>query len=126
MSIELKIKAKHLALEPSIICHEEDKIRERIKYLKDKGATTDTLTWKLYSLERHRKWNVCNEARATHLARTYLASQPYAYAEQKRRADREDMFQQQIIPRITTMIQKYGTQDQKKITDKAIQEWSKL
>jgi hypothetical protein len=32
MSIELKIKAKHLALEPGIIRHEEEKLKERIKH----------------------------------------------------------------------------------------------
>lgn len=126
MSIELKIKAKHLALEPSIIRCEEKKIKKQIKWARANSKDTGALITKLWSLSSHRKREVCNEARATQLARVYLANKPYSSAEKKRKADREYSFQRNIIPRIVAMIKKYGTGDQLKIDDKSIQVWSKI
>lgn len=127
MSIELKIKAKHLSLEPGIIRTEERKLKARIKYLKKNSlGETEGLSNKLNSLITHRRTDVRNEARATHLARTYLANKPYAYAEKKRKPENEDTFQRYVIPRITAMIKKYGTDSQRLTEDKAIKEWSKL
>ena len=82
MCIELKIKAKHLALEPKIIKHEERKLKGQIKYTK---GTDANLIYKLNDLVNHRKWNVRNESRATELARAYLAGKPYSYVEKKRK-----------------------------------------
>jgi hypothetical protein len=121
MNIELKIKAKHLALEPSIIKCEENKLKKQIKYTK---GTDAKLIYKLNELVNHRKWNVRNESRATELARAYLAGKPYTYVEKKRKDD--GMFQLYIVPRIVAMVTKYGTGDQRKIDRKIIQEWSKL
>lgn len=130
MNIELKIKAKHLALEPDIIRYEEDKLKDRIKHTKAEinGADNklNNLNYKLNSLITHRRWNVCNEARATHLARTYLDNKPYIHAEKKRKKDREYIFEKFIIPRITAMVKKYGTSEQTKADDKLIKEWSKI
>jgi hypothetical protein len=135
MTIELKIKSKHLALEPAIIRNEEKKIEEQIQYLKGKASSRpdadekmNSLRWKLRSLNLHRRNNVRNEARATLLARTFLAGKPYIHSEKKRRADREDSFQRLIIPRITAMANKYGGSypNQLKIEDKIIQEWAKF
>ena len=120
MSIELKIKSKHLALEPQVIKHEERKLKGQIKYTK---GTDANLIYKLNELVNHRKWNVRNEARATELARAYLAGKPYDYVEKKRKDD--GMFQMYIIPRIVAMVTKYGKGDQRKIDRKVIQEWSK-
>ena len=121
MSIELKIKQKHLALEPKIIKHEEEKLKKQIKYT---NATDFSLVWKLNSLTNHRKWNVRNESRATHLARAYLAGKPYTSVEKKRRDD--VMFTLYIVPRILAMVTKYGNRDQRKTDRDAILNWSNL
>lgn len=122
MSIELKIKSKHLALEPAIIRKEENKILKQIR----SGRINDTvpLLRKYNELHLHRKWNVRNEARATELARAYIAGKPYKTVEQKRKPENELKFKNKIIPRIAAMVMKYGTEN--KITDRQIEEWSKL
>ena len=91
MCIELKIKAKHLALEPNVIKVEERKLKKQIKYTK---GTDKELIDKLNSLCQHRKWNVRNESRATELARAYLAGTPYTNVEKKRKDD--GMFQEYL------------------------------
>lgn len=123
MSIELKIKAKHLALEPSIIRKEEARLKKQMKYNRGENSYWD-LARKREELSVHRRWNVRNESRATELARAYLAGKPYSYVEKKRNDD--GMFQLYIVPRIVAMVTKYGTGDQRKIDRKVIQEWSKL
>lgn len=125
MCIELKIKSKHLALEPAIIRKEEEKLKRRIKHHRSDDQTSAiSLGWKLDSLVRHRKMDVRNESRATHLARTYLAGKPYARAELKRNDDY--FYQMYIVPRVVAMVTKYGTGDQRKVTKEVINEWSKL
>ena len=42
MSVELKIKSKHLALEPAIIRHEENKLLKQMKWYKQHHQITDT------------------------------------------------------------------------------------
>ena len=123
MCIELKIKSKHLALEPSIIRCEERKLRKQMKYNRGEKSYWD-LERKRDSLILHRRWNVRNESRATELARAYLAGKPYTYVEKKRKCD--GMFQLYIVPRIVAMVTKYGKGDQRKVDRKTIQEWSKL
>lgn len=130
MSIELKIKAKHLALEPAIIRHEEEKLIRQIKWHQKNQLDSLLLQQKLTSLVAHRRINVGNEARATNLTRIYLANRLYTETEKKRRDDRENDFQNLIIPRIVAMFKKYGPwpqrgEDEKVITQK-IKEWSKL
>lgn len=121
MSIELKIKAKHLALEPNIIRCEERKLKGQIKYT---NGTDQSLIWKLNSLQNHRVCIVRNEARATHLARTFIEGKPYSYAEKKR--NDEGLFQLYIVPRILAMVQRYGKGEHRRITVDVIKEWSKL
>lgn len=114
MSVELKIKAKHLALEPAIIKHEEQKILKQFRwametyqvYYSEDHSVTANLLRKYNTLSRHRKWDVRNEARATNLARAYIADMPYESVEKKRRD--EKMFQTSILPRIFSMVAKYG------------------
>lgn len=119
MSIELKIKSKHLALEPAIIRKEERKILKHIR----SGFCNDTAEAlrKYESLHNHRKWNVRNEARATELARAYIAGKPYVSVERKRHDD--CLFISRIVPRITAMVEKYGD---RKVKYSDILEWSKL
>ena len=124
MSIELKIKSKHLALEPSIIRKEENKLRKQMKHNRDGEVTYWELERKRDNLCNHRRWNVRNEARATELARAYLAGKPYSYVEKKRNND--GMFQLYIVPRIHAMVIRYGNKEQRSIDRKVIQEWSKI
>lgn len=125
MCIELKIKAKHLALEPAIIRKEEEKLKRRIKHHRsDDQVSSISLEWKLQSLTNHRKLNVRNESRATHLARTFLAGKPYTHAERKRNDDY--YFTQYILPRVLAMVTKYGTGEQRKTEKSALIEWSKV
>ena len=122
MSTELKIKAKHLATEPAIIRMEEQKVLKYIRsgYCNDASAAYN----KYVSLRNHRVWNVRNEARATELARAYLAGKDYKMVEQKRKPENERKFINYIIPRIAAMVQKYGPSN--KVTDQQIIDWSKL
>ena len=114
MSVELKIKSKHLALEPAIIRKEEQKIRKQIDWLKQKHQIQDANMFddmfypyhkKWYSLHHHRKTVVRYEARATHLARAYLAGMPYEKVEKKTRVD--DTLYSNILPRVYSMVAKY-------------------
>lgn len=146
MSVELKIKAKHLALEPAIIRKEEYKLLKQIKHMKQFHQVNDNfsdLTYPLHqkwsSLSAHRKWDVRNEARATHLARAFLDGKSYKDVECKRHD--EYVFKTYIIPRIFSMVAKYGPNKIRKYWNgktydyrpeeaepltEAIKQWSKL
>lgn len=128
-SIELKIKSKHLSLEPAIIRKEEERLKRRIKYHQDKQENEGLLTLqnKLWRLSTHRKFDVRNEARATFLARTFIEGKTYLSTERKRKDDRETMFQKMVIPRILAMIKKYGSSEQAtQTTEESIKTWAKL
>lgn len=129
MSIELKIKSKHLALEPAIIRREEKKLLKqarsgRCNDTADGSATAKILS-KYESLHRHRKWNVRNEARATELARAFIIGKPYKDVESKRKPENEFKFQQFIIPRVAIMVNKYGGFSVI-YSENFIKDWSKL
>lgn len=146
MTVELKIKSKHLALEPAIIRIEEHKLLKQIKHLKAYHQVNDNysdVTYPIHvkwnSLSNHRKWDVRNEARATYLARAYLAGKPYKVVEQKR--EDNHLFNIYIVPRVFAMVAKYGEnkvrkywngktydykEEEKKVLTDAILEWSKL
>lgn len=134
MSIELKIKAKHLALEPQIIKHEEQKLKKQIKNYKissvdEKDLGRERLILKLNSLANHRKHDVRREARATHLARAYLAGKPYLTVEQKRK---DEVAFRYIVQRVVEMVRKYKYTSnniellRKDITREVIVEWAKI
>lgn len=119
MTVELKIKAKHLALEPAIIRKEEEKI---LKHIRSGWCNDAAEAFRKYqSLNNHRRWNVRNEARATHLARAYLAGKHYETVEQKRKPENESKFLRYIVPRIAAMAMKYGKAS--KVTDQEIIDW---
>ena len=116
MSVELKIKSKHLALEPAIIRKEEKKIRKQIEWIKQKHQIQNANMFdemfypyhkKWYSLQHHRKTVVRYEARATHLARAYIAGTPYESVEKK--VYDKLTFENIILPRVYSMVAKYGT-----------------
>jgi hypothetical protein len=121
MCIELKIKSKHLALEPQIIKHEERKLKKQIR--SNKGDLQELLR-KYESLVNHRKYIVRNESRATQLARAYISGRQYTSIERKRHDN--SSFLMYIVPRIHAMVTRYGTGEQRKITKEDIIEWSKL
>ena len=114
MSVELKIKSKHLAFEPAIIRKEEYAIVRQMKYFREVHQTNGlddplymTLRYKYDDLHRHRMWNVKNEARATYLARAYIAGKSYKQVERKTH-DNSNLFIGRILPRIVEMVAKYG------------------
>lgn len=148
MSVELKIKSKHLSEEARIIRFEERKLFKHFMWAKNKhhetGANGDYHyfnddSWcKWNSLSNHRKWDVRNENRATFLARAYIAGIPYNRVEQKRKD--EALFTRWILPRICSMVVKYDKRQDgdwewdkqkgkyvaaKQLKDKII-EWSKI
>ena len=124
MSVELKIKAKHLALEPQIIRIEEEKLKKRMKnHRSDDKMSSIELEWKLHSLTNHRKINVRNEARATQLARGYLAGKPYSRYE--RNVKDKIILTLYIVPRILAMVTRYGKGEQRKATTETIVAWTK-
>ena len=119
MSIELKIKSKHLSEEARIIRFEEHKLLRKVNYNRQKhhstGNNEEYHAWNdkhfqnYCSLNRHRKWDVRNENRATFLARAYIAGVPYSKVEQKRKD--EVLFRSQIFPRICAMTVKYAKRE---------------
>lgn len=124
MSIELKIKSKHLALEPQIIRHEERKLKQRMRYHRSKDGTSSIdLEWKLHSLTNHRKFIVRHEARATHLARAYLAGKAYKSVEQSRKKCNEMLFLVSILKRVHAMVIRYGNKEQRTVTYDVLKEW---
>lgn len=133
MSIELKIKTKHLAQEAKIIRFEEKKLLKRyraeIKNHYDLGHNESFMPYnspnyrKFESLSNHRRWDVRNENRATYLARAFLDNKSYVTVEQKRKPEKEDTFLIYVIPRVLTMVNKYG---KVQVTKEDILNWCKL
>jgi len=118
MSIELKIKSKHLSEEARIIRFEENKIKRHSRNVRSRQgqATADEILQTFHSLNNHRRWDVRNENRATFLARAYIAGIPYNQVEQKRKEENEYTFQTRILPRVASMVSKYGDKKiQKKV-----------
>ena len=121
MSVELKVKSKHLSEEARIIRFEERKQLKQYRWAEAKYHATgnndmyprwNDKAFNTYcSLNHHRKWDVRNENRATFLARAYIAGVPYTTVEQKRKPENEMLFQVQILPRVWTMVVKYGKRE---------------
>lgn len=143
--VELKIKAKHLAVEPSIIRAEEKKLQKQLSTLCErKGIEGSHWDWymssddshklayrmasKIHSLQHHRR-DRCHrglrvEARATHLARAFIAGQKYSTVEHKRKPENEGYFQVYVLPRVAKMVTKYDKNrrsEQKNV--ELIKEW---
>lgn len=118
MSIELKVKSKHLSIEAAIIRHEEVKLKRQIEWKKENVEDYDTLLSQWQSLNEHRRWDVRNENRATFLARAYIAGVPYKKVEQKRKEENELKFRFTILNRVLSLVKKYSNSnlDMKHIT----------
>jgi hypothetical protein len=128
MSVELKIKSKHLSLEAKVIRFEENKIKKQIKWLyKNEPTGVYYKQLVLGSLYNHRKDVVGTENRATFLARAYLAGKTYTSTERSRVPEKEEFFQRAILPRVYEMVKKYGSFDvRRSITVDILKEWSKI
>ena len=107
MSIKLKIKSKHLALEAGVIRFEEQKLKRQIEWLKQhqKNETETSIMGTWNSLNSHRRFEVRNEARATYLARGYIEGRKYNTIEH----EIKDLgtFNSYILPRVVSMVIKY-------------------
>jgi hypothetical protein len=110
MSLELKIKSKHLTEEAKIIRFEENKLLRQVRYLHDAQREEEAsgIFNKWYSLNTHRRQDVRVENRATYLARAFIAGKEYYEIEQKRSPEMEYDFQTRVLPRLTAMVNKYG------------------
>jgi hypothetical protein len=118
MSIELKIKSKHLSQEARILRFEERKLlknlRSNIDWHKTSGSNDEYAIWQdknfnnYSSLHSHRTINVRNENRATFLARAYIEGTPYLEAENNRKPEKEYDFKCAILPRVIAMVLSYG------------------
>lgn len=120
MSIELKIKSKHLGLEARVIRHEENKLKKQIRWLRERQMPVDQkLIDQLVSISQHRRWDVGNENRATFLARAFIEGRPYKSVEAHRK--NESLFVYVIVPRVAKMVMKYHDM---KVDLKTIADWS--
>jgi hypothetical protein len=121
MSIELKIKSKHLGEEARIIRFEERKLLKQHQWSLNQYRAAgnndiyprwhDNAYMSYRSLNQHRRWDVRNENRATFLARAYLAGKDYKSVEQK--CNDLAVLRCWIFPRLCEMVNKYGPPAQK-------------
>lgn len=138
MSVQLKIKSKHLALEPNIIRKEERILLNRMKKSPcfglnywDHRHNFDSITKQKYgnleyrynSLFSHRVQDVRREARATFLARAFLKGKPYISVE---RNVRDLQLQKQILKRAAKIAEKYRNRvtHQEKFTEEDLLNWA--
>lgn len=118
MSVELKIKSKHLSVEAQIIRFEEQKLQRQVRWFIDQHLASgsngepDLFLNKEHHqykrLREHRIKDVRRENRATFLARAYIAGQEYKTVEAKRKPEREFEFHAFVLPRVVNMVAKYG------------------
>ncbi len=118
MSIELKVKSKHLGLEAGVIRFEERKLKKQIVWKKQRQVDYNAQLNEFISLNLHRRWDVRNENRATFLARAYIAGLPYKALEAKRKPENEQKFWNSIVPRIAAMVAKYDPKHRKYTSSK--------
>ena len=133
MSIQLKIKSKHLGEEARVIRFEERKLlknlRSNIAYHNTSGANstysyyTDKNYSNYLSISSHRKWEVRNENRATFLARAYLAGKSYSSVEQS--CKDVEKLQHYIIPRVVAMVNSYKNRNDPAVDQATISAWTK-
>jgi hypothetical protein len=105
MSIKLKIKSKHLALEAGVIRFEEQKLKRQIEWLKTHQQDEAKVRAMWESLNSHRRFDVRNEARATYLARAYIEGRKYETVEIERKDN--GTFYSYIMPRVVSMVIRY-------------------
>jgi len=101
--LKLKVKVKHLAVEPRII-------KETIKHLPGEDKR---------SFREHIVHVIRPEARATQLAVAYMKGVPYSKIEKSRKPEKEIEFTY-VKKRILKMVQSYGS---RRTTASDIDEW---
>jgi hypothetical protein len=111
MSIELKIKSKHLGLEAKVIRHEEKKLLKQLRWQNGNGSRDRTMLGTYESIHNHRVWNVRNENRATFLARAFIAGKLYENVEQK--VHDKNVLRGLILPRVVAMVATYGPKEKR-------------
>jgi hypothetical protein len=118
MSVELKIKSKHLSEEARIIRFEERKVKNQMNWHKDRQQPFEKEASLYRSLSTHRRWEVRNENRATFLARAYLAGKEYKTIENK--CHDPMVLRAYILPRVCVLVNKYGP-----AADKLSKKWNR-
>jgi hypothetical protein len=108
MSIKLKIKSKHLALEAGVIRFEEQKLKRQIEWLKTHQQDDAKVRAMWESLNSHRRFDVRNENRATYLARAYIEGRKYDTLEKHRKDN--GTFYSYVMPRVVSMVIRYKHQ----------------
>lgn len=108
MSVELKVKSKHLSEEARIIRFEEHKFRKQVDWLKSHQQPYEKEHATMMSLKDHRRKDVRNENRATFLARAYLAGKTYKTLEQKCYE-----LPYAVVERVWDMVNKYGPSEKR-------------
>ena len=111
MSVELKVKSKHLSEEARIIRFEEHKFRKQVDWLKARQMPYAKEHTTMMSLKEHRRKDVRNENRATFLARAFIAGKEYKTVEQK--CNDPVVLRAYIFPRLCDMVNKYGPANQR-------------
>jgi len=109
---KLKIKIKHLALEPVIIRKEERKLLKEAKWHRQQQEEKEAsfLLWDYIDLMNHRKFDVRTEARATQLAYAFLRGRTYLQTESNCNRDEhysEWMFTHGYLKRAVEIATKY-------------------
>lgn len=121
MSTELRIKLQHIGMEPGIIRKHEQRIKRRIAHIKNKQSNQDVAPSyaELHRLQHHRRWDVRNAARATHLALGYIRGKPYSEMEDPNLTNtfKRDAY---IVSPMMKMIRRYGDDD---VSSKMVHEW---
>lgn len=119
MSIELKIKSKHLASEAKIIRKEEQRLNNiiinSIKRGENNEKKIEDLRRMQCSIADHRKSVVRDVRRSTHLAYNYLRGNSYKSVENTSRTNPN-------LKEIVRMVTKYSDNNKLEVTDK-INEW---
>lgn len=115
MSIELKIKSKHLAQEAKIIRQEELKLKSRAEWVRYKQGWkyAERTERSLLNIHNHRVVDVRNENRATFLARAFLRGVPYSSLESRHNKSRTISENPKLFDhlrrRVHSMVNKYGS-----------------
>lgn len=131
MSIELKIKTKHLSSESKIIRKEELKLKKQIrstnKYAKDGEFTEEQMKVfrqkardrisQLQNIQTHRVNKLRGEARCTHLAYGFVKGVPYRAMEDKETTKSEPNWSN-----VQRMVERYSDEDSRVILQR-FAEW---
>jgi len=112
MSIELKIKAKSLAVEARYIRKEEVKQRNYGRYLLRSQQPAQVPYHKFHKLREHRL-EIRAMSRATGLARAFIKGTPYVTVEKPKRGGPDK-------PSILRMVKRYGDAEVKM---QAVTDW---